>query len=627
MYRYIALVWAAHDPDATADAHRFRSRLLAQWADASEVLDEKGVMAFVPSAHARSWQTLAQPGCGVIFGRVFRNGRESAASAPTDQEWASIAASGGQYLLENWWGRYVALFRAGSGTDEGGALVNECSRGGSGVSILRDPSSGLPCHIARHGRVWVVFSDLSVCRSLLSLSVNWQYVAGFLKTGRGPASQTGLAEVTELQPGELVTLRRDGLRRRKLWAPIETAISRPIEDAATAIREVRATLERCVHAWASLHPSIVHLLSGGLDSSVVLSCLANAPSRPSLVSLHVVSTVAEEEERYYARTAAKGTGCELRELSIVTNGADLSKWLPGLRAGVKPISTIYEALAGAMSTGLASEVGATAITSGVAGDSLFFQPAAEFAAADFIARHGFRPRLAGVAWDAARLSGSTVWSILRHAISRRPLNPHLQRYADDLEQSGTRATALDRAPGGACDATLLDRERLSHAGARAARRVPPGLPVQLDGMSASVPFYSHFESAAREPDRCPVLLSQPLMELCLRIPSHVWISGGCDRSIVRQAFADRVPSAIWQRTAKGSADAFYGQLVEFNAAFIRETLAGGMLAQQAWLEPDWIDAQLSSRQLRGLEHDRLLHRYLCTEFWVRQYHPADSSVG
>jgi asparagine synthase (glutamine-hydrolysing) len=156
--------------------------------------------------------------------------------------------------------------------------------------------------------------------------------------------------------------------------------------------------------------------------------------------------------------------------------------------------------------------------------------------------------------------------------------------------------------------------------------MPPGLPVQLDGMSASVPFYSHFECATQEPDRCPVLLSQPLMELCLRIPSYVWISGGCDRSIVRQAFADRVPAAIWQRTAKGSADAFYGQLVDLNAPFIRETLAGGILAEQGWVEPDWIDSQLSSRRLRDLEHDQILHRYLCAEFWVRQWGVSNSGV-
>jgi asparagine synthase (glutamine-hydrolysing) len=449
--------------------------------------------------------------------------------------------------------------------------------------VLRDPSGGLPCFIVRYRRVWVIFSDIEVCNSFLSLSVNWQYVSEFLKGASPATSQTGLADVTEVQPGECVLLRSDGMQRSTLWNPLQAAIADPIESPAFAVAALRETVEHCVNAWASLHGSIVHMLSGGLDSSIVLACLARAPNKPRVTCLHVVSSVEHEMERHYARLAVEHTGCELRELKIEACAADLPARLSRLRPAVRPLSTIYEALTAETCATLAEETAATAVTSGVAGDSLFFQPAAEFAVADHIRRRGLRATALRTAWNAAVVSGDCFWPMLWRGIRQR--SPECARVG----------------------AGLSDRQDSS------------GLSMQLASLSVAPPFYGAFDHAAREPDRCPVLLSQPLMELCLRIPSDVWIAGGCNRALIRQAFAAELPESIVQRTQKGSANACYGQLLESNAEFIRQELLGGLLAEQGYIDPKWLASQLSGARLRGLEHDRILHRYLCAEFWVRSW--------
>lgn len=577
MYRYVALIWSAQDPHANADAGAVRARLSIHWPGAVEVLSEDGLAAFVSSGHSNSWQTLVQRGHGIIFGRLFRSGRESEPGAPrSEDEWNGIRATRGQSLLDAWWGRYVAITRSASG---------------EGAAVLRDPSGGLPCFIARHRRVWLIFSDIAICRSLLSLSVNWQFVAEFLRGEGAFISKTGLNEVTDVQPGECVQLRSEGMQRSTSWNPLESAINDPIESPDAAVAALRDTVECCVNAWALLHPSIVHMLSGGLDSSIVLACLARAPSRPRVVCLHVVSSAEHEVERRYARMASEHVSCELREFNVDARAADLESLMRRLRPAVRPISTIYEALTHEVCATLAEETAATAVTSGVAGDSLFFQPAAQFAVADHVRRLGLRATAMRVAWNAALVSGECFWPTLWRGILQR--SPECSRVAANLPQ----------------------------------RRGPLGSLMQLASLSAAPPFYGAFDHGGVEPDRCPVLLSQPLMELCLRIPSDVWIAGGCDRALIREAFASELPESIVRRTEKGSANACYDQLFESNSAFIREQLLGGALAEQGCIDAKWIASQLSGTRLRGLEHDRLLHRYLCAEFWARHWQKKRDLVG
>ncbi len=586
MYRYVALAWDADDAEACGEADRASAELSSQWTGARRALDDHGLRVFVSSEAADSWQTLVQSRQGVIVGRVFRSGRESEESTPTTQEWARIGTTQGRSLLESWWGRYVAIFHTGLP---------------GGISILRDPSSGLPCSICRHRTVWVIFSDIAVCKRLVPLSVDWQHVGEFLRGGNALSPQTGLANVTEVQAGERVTLTRNGMQRSTPWDPLESAINDPVERPGEAVAALRETVDRCVSAWASLHPSIVHMLSGGLDSSIVLSCLSRAPSRPHVTCLHVVSSAKHESERHYARMAAAHMRCELRELTIESCAANLSELMPRVRPGVRPLSTIYEALTSESCANLAAEMSSTAITSGAAGDSLFLQPAAEFAVPDYVCRHGLRADVWRVACNAARVSGQALWPVLWRAISKRALRRNLEHFFDIPHVSGSSTKNRDS-------------------------RVPPGLAVHLSGMSASVPFYGAFEQSASEPDRCPVLLSQPVMELCLRIPSHVWISGGCDRSLLRQAFASHLPGAIVRRTAKGAANDCYRDVLDLNAEFVRRELLGGRLAAEGWIDPRWITSQLAATSLRGLEYERILHRYLCAEFWLRHWQEPQPAV-
>jgi asparagine synthase (glutamine-hydrolysing) len=121
-------------------------------------------------------------------------------------------------------------------------------------------------------------------------------------------------------------------------------------------------------------------------------------------------------------------------------------------------------------------------------------------------------------------------------------------------------------------------------------------------------------------ERTPVLMSQPVMETCLRIPAYVWITGGRDRSIARRAFADVLPRAIIRRTQKGLADRYNRRMLDRNAKFLREMLLDGLLVRAGLLDRAKIeDFTRPDSMSASFEYNEVLRRHLCTEIWARRW--------
>jgi len=95
------------------------------------------------------------------------------------------------------------------------------------------------------------------------------------------------------------------------------------------------------------------------------------------------------------------------------------------------------------------------------------------------------------------------------------------------------------------------------------------------------------------------LLTQPVQELCLAIPSWLWAHGGRDRAVARAAFADLLPSEIVNRRSKGAVDGFCFRLFTHNRSLIRKLLSDGYLSSQGLLDrtalDSWFDTPIPSR--------------------------------
>jgi len=619
VYRFFVLWWDTRNPTAASAAKVISDRLRTSSSEWEKVVAEEGFEVLHQGAggtHATSRDRVTScetrvmaGGAGVLFGRAFALGQEldphPYCEPLSDAESNRICSSGGTYLIEHFWGRYVAVFR-------------DLAR--QRVSILRDPTGGLPCFLAEHEGVHLAFSDIESCLSLglMRFSINWHYVASFVPYSALQIAETGLNEVTEVQPGERVSFSAESRESELLWKPSEIASTRRIEEPVVAVAALREMVRQCVGAWASLHRSIVHNLSGGLDSSIVLSCLKSAPGLPRTTCLHYYAPASDEDEREYARLVARHMDAELVECALDPKAARLERML-SIRPSPRPWFYTYDLIHSPIEARVMNECGATGLFSGAGGDGLFIQARAELAVADYLRHHGFRPGVFRVALDAARINRASVWPTLKLGILR-----HLRRpaTASTFAHFGEARSLI---PPDVYERARND-DGLFHPWIRAAEHgIAPGLLWQILCMSVPSSFYESF-GGATEIERTPVLVSQPVMELCLRIPSYIWISGGRDRAIARRAFSDALPSVVVRRTQKGLIDRYNRQMLDENAAFVREMLLDGMLVKAGLLDRARLEAYIrADASAPGFEYNEVVRQHLCTEVWLRRWSALTTS--
>jgi asparagine synthase (glutamine-hydrolysing) len=618
VYRYFVLIWDSENQRATSIAKVIASRLRNASAEWERVVDEPGIEAFHAGAggtdatsrdHVTSCETrVLSAEAGALFGRAFSLGNELQAQPYcqpfSEVESRNIGESGGAHLIERYWGRYVALFRSRDG-----------------VCVLRDPTGGMPCFVAEHEGVSIVFSEIGSCLALdlLKFSINWRYVAAFVPYPALQISDTGLNEVSEVQPGERVLFTTAGVRRSLLWRPSDVASRNRIEEPVVAVAAIRETVKQCVHAWASIHRSVVHNLSGGLDSSIVLSCLKTAPSHVRVTCLHYYAPASREDEREYARLVARHMDADLIECALDPAAARLEGMM-NIRPSPKPWFYIYDLIHSPVEARVMNEHAATGLFSGAGGDGLFIQARADLAVADYLCHHGVRPRVLRVALEAARINRASIWPTLRQGFLRylkRPSKNALSEFGD----------ARSLIPRDVFESARND-DNLFHPWIRdSVGNLPPGLLWQILCMSVPTPFYESFGEST-EIERTPVLVSQPLMEVCLRIPSYVWITGGRDRAIARRAFADVLPQAVVRRTQKGLIDRYNRTMLDENAAFISEMLLDGLLVKAGLLDRERLAACIrADASAGGFEYNEVLRQHLCTEVWVRRWAALTTSSG
>lgn len=495
-------------------------------------------------------------------------------------------------IVDNAWGRYIALARDGEGP---------------AWSVMRDPSGRISCYVAATARGVVVFSHIEDARALGAgvEGVDWANVAALIQAPRLRNGATGLKGVFELLPGQAIN---EAGECSLIWSPGKFATERVIEDRPAARAALADAVEASVAQAAKREQHILQLLSGGLDSSVMLACLAGAQAGEKTTCLTFTQGPGSElDETRYARLAAAAAGVELREARLDPTRVRLEE-AAAFAAAPRPQGYVFSIETDAAEAAAARACGASACFSAAGGDGLFYQLRAKIFCADFVLRHGPMPGAFQVALDNARLARVSVWTILREtwalawghkafAPEAAARNPYLSR---DVSAGG--ADWLQNHPW--FEGALSPGKRLH-------------LWAVLDCLNLFYPF-THAETA---PTEFP-LISQKLIETVLAIPAYVLTSGGQDRALLREAFSGRAPGEILARSSKGAMDGYYSKLCASNAQFIRERLLDGVLIRQGLLERAKLERDLPRRgdPRDGCEMTllHLLDAELWAHAWVRR---------
>ena len=110
---------------------------------------------------------------------------------------------------------------------------------------------------------------------------------------------------------------------RFYWDPFTFVASERRSRIRTARPQpMRATVRSCTQSLSAGHASLLHRLSGGLDSSIVAGCLGRASSPPRIACYTYFNPHGRSDERPWARLAAEHAGFEHLECPIAP--ADVS---------------------------------------------------------------------------------------------------------------------------------------------------------------------------------------------------------------------------------------------------------------------------------------------------------------
>jgi asparagine synthase (glutamine-hydrolysing) len=590
MYGYVALNWNAADDLGARAAAVVERRIRSAHESWEFVFADAGLRVFQRGASRGAHGSIDLADSGTVLGTVFQS-RPGVATEPAISEKAArdIKSTNGKYLVEHYWGRYVAFSR---GAD-------------SRLRVIRDPTGALPCFYTQVDHVTVFFSNLEDYLGLVDarLTVNWQHIKDCLQYMQMACRQTGLREISQVLAGECWTQESPRSEPVFLWNPISIAAGVAIEDPAVARVELRSAVEFCVDSWASCYRQILHSLSGGLDSSIVLACLSSSSTRPQVTCFTAYTATPDGDERQFARLAASLANCQLAEFAHQPP-TDLSNVFPEQRLPSPAMVSLRLAVED-MRAGVAHAQNADAIFSGQGGDHLFQRRRDYSIAAEYLDRHGLAPGFGRVLAETSRMLREPAYRVLLHAARLRLFPGPGDPYVTQKAPTFLRAGVIDD----------FRPEHPRHPWVESASHLPRAMLYRIFDIVDCQHFYAHTCGYA---DLVHPLISQPLIECSLRIPSYVLASGGTDRGLARQAFSEKIPAAIAARTTKGGVDAYWNDLVITNLKFLRPFLLEGHLQAAGLIDRQEMSDLLTEQQLiRAVQPLPALLSCLIAEGWLR----------
>lgn len=575
--RYIALI------SQRLDLHHNLAQQIVRRGDFIRVYNNPHLTVFANQPDA----ILPLGPYGCVVGRLFSKtpGYEHLRSF-NDAQIEAIVATGGGHLLRAFWGTYVAFLDG---------------RNGSEIA-LRDPSGAMPTYETRYCGAALLSSDMETLRhaGLVKADIDWSFLPQHLFDGGLRRSDTALSGVKELLPGARLTFRAGERYEDGSWSPWDhISPNTDLDDAALAQR-VGETVRHCTHTLASCFRQPLTGLSGGLDSSVIAASLATTPF--STAALTLATDEPEGDERRYARQVTDALSLRLFEHVHDPKTVDLrhsvSRHLP------RPMGNFMVQGVEAARAEVRKTYPFDAYFSGRGGDNVFCSMQSASALLDRVQAEGLSGGTWQTLYDICRLTESSAWDVgalaLKRALSGGP-------------------TYTWRGHAGFLHPDVVPRTASRHTWLEPPRGTPIGKAVHvmlLVRIQGTLEGFSRYDPA----ELVTPLLSQPLVELCLQVPSWRWCAAGRNRAPVRRAFSNVLPPSILNRTTKGGPDSFCIEVLERSRATVKGLLLEGQLAAHKLLNREALERCLTTPTPLVPPQHLQLATLLEVEAWVNAWH-------
>ncbi len=532
---------------------------------------------------------------GGLLGHVFTKAdRPVPISSFSDTDCEIIERSAGDHLLKHVWGGYVAILKGKRPGD---------------WSILRDPSGALPCYFIEFESALIVVSEVETAfdAGFISGEINWNFLGTTVLCNGPPARETGLAGVSELLAGWRLSWAGSQVELEPWWSPWDYTDDN-MQSVSALTERLRSAVTGCVGAWGTSFDHGLLGVSGGLDSSIVAACLKKANA--DFTCFTMATNEPFGDERGYARIL-----CEHLDIGLIERQYDVDA------VNIRTSTSLHLPCPGIPAFGqsnlatrasIAETGGVDVFFSGIGGDNVFCLTMSATPILDSYLRTG----LSGQTWrtvkDICRLTRCSLWDAITAARTRARAGGNAYEWKLDtrlLNADFFRGHKVEMEPG----SWLWPPES-----------VLPGKAVHVARVLGLQYPNDLFPRSQAGPQIQP-LFSQPVVELCLSVPTWTWCAGGVNRSLARQAFADLLPKSIVDRQSKGGPDSFAYDVALQNLDQIREALLEGVLASHNLLDRPALEVALrdSSRFAKG-DHLRFLE-LTEAEAWVSGW--RDRSVS
>jgi asparagine synthase (glutamine-hydrolysing) len=534
-------------------------------------------------------------GHGLLVGTIFpRYGPARQLDRGDRRDIEAIGANPLETLAGRYWGSYIA-----------------CLTDGDTVTIARDPSGGLPCYFAFARSTLTVASDafLLVRSGALRGSIAWEEIPRYLASKDLPFERTAIEGMRELLSGTVFIFGSRGGELSAYWNPWDHTGEEVNWDTDEVLDKLRRAVDTSIAAWASRYERPLVTVSGGLDSSVVLSSLSRIGANPACITIS--SNDPHGDERPFARAITGSVGAPLHEdryqLGDVDLGCSVTAHLP------KPCGRIHELAYNAALVRHVHCLGADVVMTGNGGDNIFYNSGSVRPLLDRVLRHGLTLAAFGTIGDICAVTRATPWQVIREAVRLAPQMRRSYRWLREVDfLSAETHLAVDRAH-------YHHPWLLESTGA---------LPGKSGHVAMILRMQNHIEGYLRAfgiPMINP-LTSQPIMEACLAIPSWRMIEGGVDRALVRRAFASRLPETVLHRRSKGGPAGFAISVIEEKGREVRARLLDGELVRRGLLDAAALERALAQGPAIGLAYMRILS-FLDIEAWLSNWQEISPNLS
>jgi asparagine synthase (glutamine-hydrolysing) len=451
----------------------------------------------------------------------------------------------------------------------------------------------------------------------VSRAVSLERLDAFLALGYVPGAETAIRGINRLEPGCLLVAEGDEIRTERYWRlGVRTTASR---DEAGWLEAVRDGVRSAVRKRLVSDVPLGALLSGGIDSSIVVAMMAQESTQP----VRTFSVGFEErryDERRYARLVAERYGTIHEELQLEPDAAALIPRL--VDAYDEPFGDTS-----ALPTFLVCEHARRFVTVALAGDGgdEIFGGYERYHAHALAERLGPVPHGVTAAaarglrlLPSARTEPRTAAFRAARFLDLAGLDP-TERYGQLMERFSLRA----RSELWTRDARTELRDLRRPGEMLGPPRAPGVAGLQLIDIETYLPddlmYKSDIASMAHSLELRAPFLDHHLAELALSMPDRLKIQGSSGKVALRRAFAADLPPEILGRAKAG----FGVPVSQWFRTELRDIATDVLLdpstRRRGQFDAGTVERLLVDHTSSRADHGERIWSLLMLELWQRRY--------